>query len=160
MNETIFTAELKAKADRVVARYASRRAALLEILRLLTECYGYITPEIEKAVAEYLGIPAIDIREVMTFYTLFHAQPKAKRRFCICRSLSCALQGSEDILHHLEEKLGVQAGEKTRDGECSIETVECLGACEMAPMMQVNDREYVGPLTKKKIDELIKKWKN
>lgn len=156
MNPKIFTPEIKTKADAIVRRYALKRAAMLEVLRLLADSYGPITLEMEKAVAGYLEVPAIDVREVMTFYTLIHKMPKAKRRFCVCRSLSCALQGGEEILKYLEQKLGIKAGEKTEDGKFSIETAECLGACEIAPMMQVDDEEYVGPLTKEKIDELIK----
>ena len=156
MSTPIFTPEIKTKADAIVGRYTTRRAAMIEILRLLAEAHGHITLETEKAVADYLQVPAIDVRAVMTFYTLFHKTPKAQRRFCVCRSLSCALQGGEDILKYLEQKLGIKAGEKTGDGAFSLEAVECLGACEMAPMMQVNDDEYVGPLTKEKIDELMK----
>ena len=160
MNPEIFTPEIRTKADAIVARYASKRAGMLEVLKLLADHFGSITPEIEARAAEYLEVPAIDVREVVTFYTLLRQTPKAKRHFCVCRSLSCALRGGEEVLKYLEQKLGIKAGEKTADGKFSIETAECLGACEMAPMMQVDDKEYVGPLTKEKIDELMKQWKN
>ncbi len=152
---TIFTPEIKIKADAIVAQYETRRASILEILRLLQEHYGHITLEMEEAAAHYLEIPAINVREVMTFYSLFYSEPKAKTRFQVCRTLTCALLGGEEMVKHLQEKLGIKPGEKTADGKFSIQTVECLGACEIAPMMQLNDKEYIGPLTKEKIDELL-----
>ncbi len=144
------------KADALVAKYETKRASILEVLRLLQEHYGHITLEMEEAVAQYLELPAINVREVMTFYSLFYSEPKAKTRFHVCRTLTCALLGGEEMVKHLQEKLGIKAGQKTADGKFSIETVECLGACEIAPMMQLNDKEYIGPLTKEKIDALIK----
>ena len=158
MNMTkIFSPEIKQKADEILARYETKRASILEILRLLQEHYGHISLEAEEAVAQYLEIPAIDVHEVMTFYSLFYNKPKAKTRFHICQTLSCSLAGSEKIMAYLESKLGIKAGEMTPDGAFSIHRVECLGACEIAPMMQCNDAQYAGQLTKEKIDELIEK---
>lgn len=151
----IFTEEFKKKTDPVVACYETKRASILEVLHMIQEDHGFIHEEAEKEVAEYLGIPAIDVREVMTFYTLYYNKPKAKTRFCVCRNLSCSLLGGEQMLKYLEEKLGIKAGQMTRDGKYSIETVECLGACEHAPMLQLNDDEYVKFLTKEKIDKLV-----
>lgn len=155
--EKIFTPDIQKQADAILVNYETKRASILEILRLLQEQYGYISLEIEEAVAKYLELPVIDVHEVVTFYTLFYRQPKAKTRFNVCRTLSCALLGGTDIIKYLEQKLGIKAGEKTPDGKFSLQAVECLGACEIAPMMQLNDNEYIGCLTKQKIDELIKK---
>lgn len=154
MNQ-ILTEEFKQKTDPVVARYETRRASILEILHMIQEEFGHINHEAEIEVAAYLGIPEIDVREVMTFYTLYYDKPKAKTRFCVCRNLSCSLLGGESILKYLEEKLGIKAGQMTKDGKYSIRTVECLGACEHAPMLQLNDDEYIKFLTKEKIDELV-----
>lgn len=153
----IFTAELKTKADALVAKYETKRASLLEVLHLVQEHHGYVSVAAEEAVANYLGIAPIDVHEVVTFYTLYYRSPKAKTRFNVCRTLSCALAGSRDMVKHLEEKLGVKSGAKDPAGKCSIQEVECLGACELAPMLQLNDDEFVGNLTKAKIDELINK---
>ncbi len=152
----IFTAEFKNQAEAIAARYETKRASILEILRLVQEHHGHITHEAEIAVASYLEIPAIDVREVMTFYSLFYDKPKAKTRFHVCRTLACSLAGGDEILKHLEKKLGIKPGQMTADGKFSVNTVECLGACEIAPMMQLNDTEYVGPLTKEKIEGLIR----
>jgi len=156
----VFNSEVKAKADQISARYETRRAAILEILRLLQETYGHITREMEEAVGKYLEIPAIDVREIMTFYSLFYDKPKARTRFHVCRTLACYLRGGEAMAGYLEEKLGIRPGEMTSDGKFSLHTVECLGACEMAPMMQVNDEGYIGPLTKDKIDRLLREHKS
>jgi len=155
----ILSSDLKNRADAIVEKYETKKASILEILRLVMEEHGHITLAIEEAVAEYLEIPVIDVREVVTFYTLFYTKPKAKHRFHVCRTLSCHLMGSGDIIAYLENQLGVKAGEMTADGQFSIETVECLGACEMAPMMQVNDDQYVGFLSRERVDELIEKVK-
>jgi len=155
--EAIFNAKIKKQADEIVARYEQRRAAMLEVIRLLMDHYDHITPEIESAIAGYLEVPAVDVREIVTFYTLYYRKPRAKTRICVCRTLSCALRGSKEISAYLQEKLGIKPGEITKDGKFSLEEVECLGACEKAPMMQVSDDQYVGPLDKEKIDEIIKK---
>lgn len=157
--DKVFTPEIKKKADNIISKYETNRAPLLEVLHLIMEHHGYITLEAEKAVAEYLGLPAIDVREVVTFYTLYYTKPRAKMRFNVCRTLSCSLMGSEKIVQHLEDKLGIKSGQVSEDGSCGIQEVECLGACEIAPMLQFNDDEFVGDLTVEKIDELIEKAK-
>lgn len=152
-----FTPEVKAKADTVTARYEVRRAAMLEILHLMQETYGHISLEIEAEVAVYMECTAIQVREVVTFYTLYYQKAKAKTRFNVCRTLPCMLAGADEIIKHFEEKLGLKPGQCTPDGQFGLQTVECLAACELAPMLQFNDEEYVGWLTKEKVNEMIAK---
>lgn len=152
-----FTPEFRKKTDAILPNYETKRAALLEVLRMIQEDYGFITLENERETAEYLGISEIDVREVMTFYTLYYEKPRAKTRLNVCRTLSCSMLGADDMVDHLERKLGIKAGQQTPDGKFSLITVECLGSCEIAPMMQVNDEEFVGCLTKQKLDEILKK---
>ena len=154
----IFTPEIKKKADKILAQYETKRASILEILRLLQEEYGFINLEAEEAVAHYLEIPPIDVHEVISFYTLFYREPKAELRLNVCRTLTCSLLGGKEILEYLEQRLGVKAGEKDPRNMCSIQAVECLGACELAPMLQVNDDRYLGLLTKEKVDGLVEKY--
>ena len=154
----MFTPELKSKAEKIVSNYDQKRAALLPILHLIQETYGFISEQAEQETAEFFQIPLADIREVMTFYTLFRSKPCAKHQFNVCRTLSCSLLGSEAIIEHLKSKLGIQVGEQTPDGRFGLETVECLGACEMAPMMQKN-KEYIGPLTVERIDQILNEAK-
>ncbi len=142
--------------DKIVAKYEHKRAALLPALQYIQHKEGLISPLAEKNMAAYLGIPVVGVHEVVSFYHLFHQTKKGKCHFSVCQTTSCALHGSEDILAHLKERLGLNPGETTPDGKFSLSVVECLGACETAPMMQVN-KEYTGCLNKKKIDELIDK---
>ena len=113
-----------------------------------------ISSEAEKDIGEYLEIPVVHVHEVVSFYHLFHQKPKGKCHFSVCQTTACALLGAEDIVGHLKKRLGIKPGETTPDGKFSFNVVECLGACEIAPMMQFN-KEYKGLLNKKKIDELI-----
>lgn len=157
MMEKYFTLQVKAKADAVTGRYEVRRAALLEILHLMQETYGHISLEIEQAIAQYIGCSAVEVREVVTFYTLYYQKPKAKTRFNVCRTLPCMLAGGDEMLKYFKERLGISPGECTKDGQFGLQTVECLGACELAPMLQFNDEEFVGWLTKEKVEEMITK---
>ena len=109
----------------------------------------------EEAIAGYLGIVPIDVREVVTFYTLYYTKPKAKTRLNVCHTLTCSLLGADDLIKHMEDKVGCKAGQQTPDGKFEIKRVECLGACEFAPMMQVNDDKYEHNLTKEKVDQII-----
>jgi NADH-quinone oxidoreductase E subunit len=142
--------------DKIAAKYEQKRAALLPALHYIQDKEGLISLETEKNIAEYLDIPVVHVHEVVSFYHLFRQTPKGKCHFSVCQTTSCALQGSEQIIAHLKKRLGIDPGETTPDGKFSLSTVECLGACEIAPVMQVN-REYVGCLNKKKIDEIIDK---
>ena len=157
--QKIFTKEVLAKTDPVVAKYETRRAPMLEVLHILQEHYGHISLEMEEAIAEYLKVSPMDVREVVTFYTLYYTEPKAKVRFNVCRTLTCNLLGSEKIVKCFEKHLGIKSGEKTPDGKFEVNEVECLGACELAPMLQLNDDEYFGHLNDEKVADLIKKNK-
>jgi NADH-quinone oxidoreductase E subunit len=148
------TPELKKEMEKIVPLYATKRAALLPVLNLLQKEHGFISPEIEGEVAQFLGLPLMQVREVVSFYTLFYTHPKGKYHFQVCRNLSCTLKGCEEIINHLKSRLGIDSEQNSQDGRFSLSTVECLGACEVAPMMQLNEK-YVGNLTKKSIDELL-----
>ncbi len=140
--------------DKITSRYEDKRAALLPVLHFVQEKEGLITPESENSIAEYLGVPVVHVHEVVSFYHLFHQTKKGKCHFSVCQTTACALLGAEDIIEHLKTRLNLKPGETTPDGKFSLSVVECLGACELAPMMQCN-KEYKGFLNKKKIDEMI-----
>ena len=156
MEVFIFTEDFLEELWKITSRYEDKRAALLPVLHCVQEKEGLISPESEKAVAEFLEIPIVHVHEVVSFYHLFHQKRKGKCHFSVCQTTSCALFGAEEIIDHLKKRLGIKPGETTADGKFSLSVVECLGACEIAPMMQFN-KEYKGFLNKKKVDELIDK---
>ncbi len=147
--------ELKPEAEAIVARYERKQAAMLPVLRLVQERFGAITTEAEEWVGELLGVAPSHVHEVVTFYTLFHQQPVGTYHIQLCHNIACALRGAEGCLAQLTERLGIRPGETTPDGTFTLSTVECLCACEAAPMLQLNDR-YVGPLIPSLIDQLIR----
>lgn len=149
-----FSAAQLAEIQRLQALYPDRRAALLPVLRLAQEAFGWISPELEVAVAGLFDLSPAHVHEVVTFYTLFFQRPVGRHVVSVCQNLSCSLLGAEDAIRYLEERLGIEAGETTPDGRVTLLRVECLCACEQAPMMQV-DEEYVGPLTRETIDRVL-----
>jgi NADH-quinone oxidoreductase E subunit len=152
----MFTAEYTKELDKITGKYEQKRAALLPLLHCVQEKEGLITPETEKNIADYLGIPVVHVHEVVCFYHLFHQQKIGKCHFSVCQTTACVLRGAEEVMEHIEKRLNIKAGETTPDGKFSFDRVECLGACELAPMMQCN-KEYKGFLDKNKIDEIIDK---
>jgi NADH-quinone oxidoreductase E subunit len=154
----MMTAEYLQEMGKITSRYEDKRAALLPLLHFVQEKEGLISPESEKTIAEYLGVAVVHVHEVVSFYHLFHQVRKGKCHFSVCQTTACALLGGEDMIEYLKQKLNLKPGETTPDGKFSLSVVECLGACEIAPMMQCNN-EYKGFLTKKVIDELIDQHK-
>lgn len=149
-----FSSEAKGKLGRLLDQYPSPRAALLAVLHLAQEQFGYISQEAEEYLAELLRVPPAAIREVVSFYTLLQTIRPGSHILRLCRNLSCHLHSGEEIQMHIEEKLGIRVGQTTPDGKLTLLHSECLGACEMAPMMQL-DEEYYGPLTVEYVDEVL-----
>ncbi len=145
--------KLNLEAEEIIARYEEKRAAMLPLLWLVQEKFGHIPPEGEQWVGEKIGVSIAHVREVVSFYTLYHTRPVGKEHIQVCTSLPCLLKGAKGVLAQLEERLGIGAGQTTPDGKVTLSTVECLCACEAAPAAQVNDR-YVGPLTSEMINRL------
>jgi NADH-quinone oxidoreductase subunit E len=137
------------------AKYPQPRSAVMPALDLAQEELGHLTPEAMSEVAGALQLDPGYVEGVATFYTLFHLEPVGKHRFYVCTNLSCTLRGAEAIVEHLRTAIGVkEAGEVSKDGLFSYEEVECLGACEYAPMCRL-DHRYQVDLTTEKIDALI-----
>ncbi len=145
---------LESKANKIIARYEQKRAATLPLLWLAQESAGCISPEAEAWVSEKVGVPIVHVREVVSFYTLFHTRPVGKHQIQVCTTLPCALKGAKGVLAQLKERLGIGVGETTPDGLITLSTVECLCACETAPAAQVNER-YVGPLDAQRLEALL-----
>jgi NADH-quinone oxidoreductase subunit E len=143
-----------AEVRRLQALYPVPRAALLPVLRLAQETFGHVSPAVEVYVAGLFDLSPAHVHEVVTFYTLFYQQPVGRHVLAVCHNLSCTLAGAEDVLAYLRGRLGIEPGETTPDGRVTLLRVECLCACEVAPMMQVDD-EYVGPLDRATVDRVL-----
>lgn len=149
-----FSEKTRKRIDEIVSRYVRKEAAILPVLHLAQREFGCISEEEEKRVAEILEIEPIQVREVVTFYTMLNQKPVGKYHIQICSNLSCSLMGAGSLIDYLKEKLGIGLGETTPDKKFTLSEVECLGACETAPSMMVNF-DYHGSLDKKKIDEIL-----
>src|SRR5215469_17194079 len=137
------------------ARFPEIRSAVMPALDIAQEEIGYLTQEAMTEVADLLRVDPGYVEGVATFYSLFHLQPIGKHHFYVCTNLSCTLRGATEICDHLKKRMGVdEFGEVSADGLFSVEEVECLGACEYAPMMRYRHR-YHYDLTTHKVDELI-----
>ncbi|MDO8730886.1 MAG: NADH-quinone oxidoreductase subunit NuoF, partial [Candidatus Omnitrophota bacterium] len=146
--------QLNQKAAGILSKYEEKRAATLPLLWLVQETFGHVTPEGEQWVADKTAQAISHVREVVSFYTLYHTGPVGKQHIQVCVSTPCMLRGSKNVLAQMEEKFGIGAGQTTPDGKVTLSTVECLCACEAAPCAQVNDH-YVGPLTGDKLKEIL-----
>lgn len=153
-----FSDNTKKQLEEIVSRYSRKEAALLPVLHLTQKEFGCISEVEEKLVAELLEIRPMHVREVVTFYTMLNQKPVGKYHIQVCSNLSCMLLGAESLIDYLAEKIGIKPGETSQDKKFTLSTVECLGACEMAPSMMVNF-DYYGNLDKKKIDEILKSLK-
>lgn len=151
--------ENESKLREIAARYPNPRSALMPVLWLIQEEAGYISDEAIEYAAMSLDIPTADVYGVITFYTMFNRRKIGRHHIQVCTNICCWLRGSEDILKYLKAKLGIDAGETTSDGNFTLSTVECLGACGAAPMMMVDD-EYYENLTIESIDEILEEIKS
>ena len=134
--------ETDQRIDGLKAAYPHPGSALLPALHLIQEEKGHISAESMEYVAGKIGVPPAFVAGVVSFYTMLHREPVGRYHIQLCRTLPCALRGCGAILEHLERRLGIRDGGRTPDGKFSLATVECLGACDMAPMFQINDEEH------------------
>jgi NADH-quinone oxidoreductase subunit E len=149
-----FTDEQLAEVRRLQGLYPDKRGALLPVLHMAQDTFGYVSLEIEAYVGTLFDLSAAHVHEVVTFYTLYFRERPGRHVVAVCHNLSCHLAGAPGIIAHLKKRLGVEPGETTDDGRVTLLSVECLCACEAAPMMQVDDR-YELNLTPAKVDQIL-----
>jgi NADH-quinone oxidoreductase subunit E len=161
-NNHALSAHVREEIDRWVAKFPQgrQRSAVIAALHAVQhENHGYLTPELMNAVAAYLDIPAIQVYEVATFYSMFETKPVGRHSISVCTNVSCMLRGADEIVAHIERKLGIKTGESTPDGRFYLkQEEECLAACCGAPMMMV-DHHYFENLTAAKVDEALDRIK-
>lgn len=152
-----FSEKSLSKVEEIIARYPAgkQKSALLPVLHLAQEEFGgWLDVPVMDYVAELLDITAIEVYEVATFYSMYNMKPVGKFLFEVCQTGPCMLRGSDDIINYIKSKLRINVGETTSDGLFTLKTVECLGACGYAPMMQLG-KNYRENLTPEKVDEII-----
>ena len=149
------------EVQRILGKYPVKRAAIMPVLWLAQKEFGHLSAEVQQYVADLLGFPLAWVSGLASFYTMYYKKPIGKYHLQVCTNVSCMLRGAYDMLHYLEKKLGIKAGETTPDGAFSIVEEECLAACANAPMM-ICGNQYFLDLTEQKLDTIIddlrRKW--
>ena len=151
-----FSHTAKTKFDEIVSRYPRKEAALLPTLWLAQEEFTTVTPEVMAYVAALLDLPAAKVLGVTTFYTMYHTKPVGTYHIQVCRTLSCAMAGSNALLDYLKKTFNVDLDELTADGKFTISQVECLANCDAAPAIQINATDYK-QVSQEKMGEILKK---
>ncbi len=149
------------KIDREVAKYPpeQKQSAVMAALAIAQDETGWLSPEVMQDVADYLGMPAIAVQEVATFYNMYNTKPVGKYKISVCTNLPCALSGGERAAHYLKDKLGIDYKDTTADGEFTLIEGECMGACGDAPVMLVNNKRMCSFMSNDKIDQLLQELK-
>lgn len=157
-----FSTDAMALAQRIIKRYpeGKQKSALLPLLHLAqAEFGGWLSPQTMDYVASILNIKPIEVYEVASFYTMYNLKPVGKCLIEVCRTGPCMLRGANDLIEHIENRLGIKEGETTADGMFTLKTTECLGSCGTAPMLQCG-ADYYENLTNERVDTLLEKWKS
>jgi NADH-quinone oxidoreductase subunit E len=149
-------AGLRERFDALRAQYPAEMNAslVLPLLHCAQEDKGWVGEDDAVMIADYLGLPAMQVQEALRWYTMFKQAPTGQHVIKICRNIACALRGAEDLITHLQRTLGITVGQTTADGRFTLQTVECLASCGTAPAMQINDT-YHECLDEAKIDRII-----
>ena len=147
----------RARFDREVAKFPpdQKQSAVMACLAIVQQEQGFVSEAAEAAIAAHLGMPAIAVHEVTTFYNMYNQQAVGRYKLNVCTNLPCQLRDGQKALHHLEKKLGIAMGETTPDGLFTLQQSECLGACADSPVMLVNDRHMCSFMSDDKLDQLI-----
>lgn len=157
-----FSEDKLKKVQEIIARYPAgkQKSALIPVLHLAQEEFGgWLSAEAMDYVASLLSLEPIEVYEVATFYSMYNLKPVGRYLFEVCQTGPCMLNGSDQIIDYIKEKLGIGVGETTPDGLFTLKTVECLGACGYAPMMQLG-KHYREHLTKEKVDQIIEECRS
>jgi NADH-quinone oxidoreductase E subunit len=146
----------QAHIAQLIERYPTTRAVMLPALHLATQEFPYLDDEVCQAVADLLRVPMVDVKGVATFYTMFPTEPQGTCDVQICFNLSCSLKGARRLLRHAESRLGIEAGQTTPDGGFTLRGVECMAACDKAPMLYLNNELYSN-VNEEKLDKLLQR---
>ena len=157
--KTIFSPALAARFDRMVTLYPLRRSALIPMLLYAQDEVGYLSEAVISEVAARIGITELDVRDVITYYSLMRTTPAGKYHVQVCTNISCMLRGGNELLAHCKQRLGIGNKETTPDKLFSLEEVECIGACSWAPAVQVN-YDFHENLTADSMDKVLEDYRS
>ncbi|GGX02163.1 MULTISPECIES: NADH-quinone oxidoreductase subunit NuoE [Undibacterium] len=145
------------KIDRELAKFPAdqRQSAVMAALAIAQDETNWLSPEVMQFVADYIGMPAVAVQEVATFYNMYNTKPVGKHKITVCTNLPCALSGGERAAHHLKQKLGLDYKETSADGQFTLMEGECMGACGDAPVLLVNNKRMCSFMSNEKIDALV-----
>ncbi|MBK9709056.1 MAG: NADH-quinone oxidoreductase subunit NuoE [Acidobacteria bacterium] len=150
----MYTESNEKKLDEIISHYPVKRSAILPALYIAQDEHGHVTDDDIRYLAKRLDMRVNEVEEVVTFYTMYSRKPVGKYKLQVCRTLSCMLQGAEQITEHISHKLGCEIGGTTPDGKFTLQEVECLGYCDLAPCLQVNF-DYHEKISTESVDQLI-----
>lgn len=156
----MLTDSLKSDIRKLMAQYPDARSAVMPALHLVQRALGWLPDEAIQEIADVIGMSKTEVNSVATFYTMYARAPHGKHTIMFCNDLPCALRGAEQLLEHLEHKLGCKAGETSADGKITLKEAECLGGCNHAPVMLVDGVEHWQDLTIEKLDEIVERLRN
>ena len=157
----MLSADAKQKIDRELIKYPpdEKQSAVMAALAIAQDEHGWLPNELLEEVAKYLGMPAVAVYEVATFYNMYNLKPMGKHKITVCTNLPCALSGGVDAAEYLKKKLGVDWKELTADGRFTVVEGECMGACGDAPVLLVNNKRMCSFMSNEKLDRLIEELK-
>lgn len=141
----------------LMATYPDKRSAIMSSLHLAQREIGWLPDDVVQEIADLIGLSKTEVNGVATFYTMYAREKPGKHTIMFCADLPCALRGAEDMLEHLEHKLGCKAGQTSADGKITLKEAECLGGCDHAPVMLIDGVEHQQDLTNQKIDEIVER---
>jgi len=149
------------KIDREIAKFPAdqRQSAVMATLAIAQSELGWLPPEVMQEVADYLGMPAIAVQEVATFYAMYNIKPVGKSKITVCTNLPCALSGGVKAAEYLKQKLGIDFKETSADGQFTLQEGECMGACGDAPVLMVNNKRMCSHMSNEKLDALVEELK-
>lgn len=154
-----FSPELEQRFQKLVSQYPWKRSALIPLLLYAQDEVGYLSDEVITDIARRVELTELEVRNVISYYSLLRTKPAGKYVVQVCTNISCMLRGAEEVFDHCREKLGVDHKEVTRDGTFSLEEVECIGACSWAPAVQVNYDFHLN-VTPQKMDAILDQYGN
>ncbi len=150
-------AEKEARLQEIIAAYKDVQGGTMAVMQQAQDVFGYLPEEVQIMIAEGLGIPLEEVYGIATFYSLFNLTPKGLHNVSVCLGTACYVKGSDKVLQKIEEKLGCKSGSISADGRFSVDSIRCVGACGLAPVMMVGDDVY-GRMTPDMVDEILDKY--